>query len=116
MKIQNFSEIEEQEVTMEGASGARMRLLIAERDGATNFAMRMFTVQPGGYTPFHFHDYEHEVFVLEGEGVLKGETEERRFRAGDVIFVKPNEKHQFRNVGEQNLRFLCLIPTRDPCA
>jgi len=66
MKIQNFIDIEETEVTMEGTKGAKMRMLISDKDGADNFAMRMFAVASGGHTPFHFHNYEHEVFVLEG--------------------------------------------------
>lgn len=116
MKVQNYQEIDESTVTMEGTKDAKMRLLISEADGARNFAMRMFTVEPGGHTPFHFHNYEHEVFVLEGEGALRGEQKERPFAAGDVIFVEPNEKHQFRNKGDKPLRFLCLIPTPEKCA
>ncbi|NIV93393.1 cupin domain-containing protein [candidate division KSB1 bacterium] len=116
MKIQNINEIEETEVTMEGAKDAKMRLLISDKDGANNFAMRMFTVEPGGHTPFHFHNYEHEIYVLEGEGVLHGADGEHAFKSGDVIFVQPNEKHQFRNVGEKEMKFLCLIPTPEKCA
>lgn len=116
MKIQNSNEIEEIEVTMAGAKNAKMRLLISDKDGANKFAMRMFTVEPDGHTPFHFHDYEHEIYVLDGRGVLRGEDGEHPFTAGDVIFVKPNEKHQFRNVGEAAMKFLCLIPTRVPDA
>ncbi len=116
MKVQNYSEIEETEVTMEGAKDVSMRLLISENDEAKNFAMRMFTVEPGGHTPFHFHDFEHEVFILEGQGVLKAEKKEQPFKAGDVIFVKPDEKHQFRNAGSGQMRFLCLIPIQDKCA
>jgi len=32
------------------------------------------------------------------------------FEAGDVVFVPPDELHQFRNTGDGELRFLCLIP------
>ncbi|MFQ5675277.1 MAG: cupin domain-containing protein [bacterium] len=116
MKVQNFKEIEETDVTMEGSKDARMRLLISEKDGANNFAMRMFTVARGGHTPFHFHNYEHEIFVLEGTGLVKSEGQERPFKAGDVIFVEPNEKHQFVNAGEDEMKFLCLIPSQDKCA
>ncbi len=115
MKVENINDIEETVVTMAGAKDAKMRQLISEKDGAENFAMRMFTVAPGGYTPFHFHNYEHEVFVLEGEGVLKGEEKERAFKAGDVIFIKPNEKHQFVNAGAMAMKFLCLIPSLEKC-
>ncbi|MFQ5709106.1 MAG: cupin domain-containing protein [bacterium] len=115
MKVQNCLDVEETQVTMAGAKDAKMRLLISEKEGAENFAMRMFTVERGGYTPFHFHDYEHEVYVLEGHGVLKGEDDEHSFKAGDVIFVKPNEKHQFINAGPEKMKFLCLIPMPEKC-
>lgn len=116
MKVQSYQNVTETDVTMEGTKDAKMRLLISEQDGARNFVMRMFTVAPGGHTPFHFHNYEHEVFVLEGQGVLKGEETEHAFRDGDVIYVEPNEKHQFQNRGNQPLRFLCLIPAPEKCA
>jgi hypothetical protein len=70
MKINHFAEINEKPVEMEGASGCSVRWLVSESDGAPNFAMRRFEVAPGGYTPRHSHPYEHEVYVLEGEGVV----------------------------------------------
>jgi quercetin dioxygenase-like cupin family protein len=115
MKIRHALDIREEPVTMEDAEGARMRMLIGPDDGAPNFAMRMFTVDPGGHTPLHRHNFEHEVYVLEGEGVLQAAEREHRFRAGDVIYVAPNELHQFRNTGGQPLRFLCLIPISFRC-
>ncbi len=72
--------------------------------------MREFEVAPGGYTPRHSHDFEHEVFVLSGEGVVSEGDQEYKLTTGDVVFVQPNEVHQFRNTGTQPMRFLCLIP------
>jgi quercetin dioxygenase-like cupin family protein len=95
---------------MEGSSKCTVRWLVGEADGAPTFAMRQFEVAPGGYTPRHFHDYEHEVFVLEGNGVVIEDTVEHPLAAGDVILVKPNEIHQFRNTGQSPMKFLCLIP------
>jgi quercetin dioxygenase-like cupin family protein len=110
MKVQPSQHVELQPVNMEGASGCQVRWLLGERDGAPNFAMRQFELAPGGYTPRHFHDYEHEVYVLEGQGtVIEGDTE-HPLRPGDVVLVSPNDVHQFRNTGETPLRFLCLIP------
>jgi len=97
----------------EGCRGGRFktkRWLITKDMGAENFAMRFFEMEPEGYSPFHSHPWEHEVFILEGEGIVVGGGEERKFRTGDVIFVPPNEKHQFRNTGETTVKFLCLIP------
>jgi quercetin dioxygenase-like cupin family protein len=95
---------------MEGAAGCRVRWLIGEGDKAPNFAMREFEVAPGGHTPKHFHDYEHEVYVLAGKGAVIDGDKERPLAAGDVVFVAPNDVHQFRNTGTEMMRFLCLIP------
>ena len=110
MQIKHRAEVPANEVTMEGASGCRVRWLIGDTDRAPNFAMREFEVAPGGHTPKHFHDYEHEVYVLSGRGVVMEDDQERPLRAGDVVFVAPNDVHQFRNTGSEPMRFLCLIP------
>jgi quercetin dioxygenase-like cupin family protein len=109
MKILHYRDVEAKDAD-EGASKLKVRWLITKDMGAENFAMRFFEMEPEGYSPFHSHPWEHEVFILEGEGIVVGGGEERKFRTGDVIFVPPNEKHQFKNTGETTLKFLCLIP------
>ncbi len=110
MKVHNVESIEQNPVDMEGASGCKVRSLLAAADGTPTFAMRQFEVAPGGHTPKHHHPYEHEVFVLEGKGlVLEGDTE-HPLAPGDVVLVSPDDVHQFRNTGDRPLKFLCLIP------
>ncbi|GIW95664.1 MAG: carbohydrate-binding protein [Pirellulaceae bacterium] len=110
MKIQNLHDVTARPVTMEGAFRCTVRWLLSAADGAPNFAMRQFEIEPGGYTPRHHHPYEHEVFVLEGEGeVWQGDTA-HRLKPGDVVLVAPDEVHQFRNTGNGPFKFLCLIP------
>jgi quercetin dioxygenase-like cupin family protein len=110
MRVQNYQDVDLKEVEMEGATGCGVRQLVGQMDQAPNFAMRQFEVAPGGHTPKHFHDYEHEVFVLEGEGVVVDGDQEQPLSSGDVIYVAPNDVHQFRNTGDRPMRFLCLIP------
>jgi quercetin dioxygenase-like cupin family protein len=110
MKVQNYESIEKKPVTMEGSSGCEVRWLIGSSDQAPNFAMRQFEVAPGGHTPRHFHPYEHEVFVLEGEGEIYEGDQAHPLKKGDVVYVAPNEVHQFRNLGSMPLKFLCLVP------
>ena len=100
---------------MEGVKGVTMRMMVGRADGAPNFAMRHFTVEPGGYTPHHSHNYEHEVYIVEGHGRVENDGEFRNIRAGDVLFVQPNTVHQFVNTGEQALKFLCLVPVTFDC-
>ncbi|MBN2024526.1 MAG: cupin domain-containing protein [Pirellulales bacterium] len=121
MKVTHYEQVPAAPVEMEGAVQCRMRCLVGEPDGAPSFSMRQFEVAPGGHTPKHTHPYEHEVFVLEGQGVVLEGDVEHPLRPGTVVYVRPSELHQFRNTGAGPLKFLCLIPhpLRDmagPCA
>ncbi|MHC5114286.1 MAG: cupin domain-containing protein [Planctomycetota bacterium] len=102
-------------VDMEGVRDVSMRLMVGRADGAPNFSMRHFTVEPGGHTPRHQHNYEHEVFVVAGAGVVEHDGEFEDVRAGDVLFIEPNAMHQFRNEGAEPLKFLCLVPAQFDC-
>lgn len=112
MKHFHHTSVEAEEVPAP-AMGVKVRWLITEETGAPNFAMRQFLVEPGGSTPRHAHPWEHEAFILSGSGVVLGEDGEKHFKPGDVIFVPPDEEHQFRNTGDEELRFLCLIPLQE---
>ena len=105
-----MSEISEALVTEEGAKDVKIKWLINEKDGAPTFLMRHFTVQSGGFTPFHSHDWEHEVYVLEGEGKVRYEDREEKIMPGDAILVPPNRKHQFQASANGTLKFLCMVP------
>lgn len=101
------------EVSEEGAKNVTIQWLIDSRAGAPNFAMRRFVVGKGGYTPLHSHDWEHEVFVLGGEGVLVDKDgNEMPLKKDYFAFVPPNDIHQFRNAGDENFVFLCVIPIK----
>lgn len=110
MKIEKSSEIAKKPVEMEGAKDVAIRWLISKEDGAENFALRMFEFEPGGHTPLHTHPHEHEVFVIEGQGVFVCEGAEYEFGAEHVIFVPGGKEHQFKNTGDSALRLLCIIP------
>ena len=110
MKVSHFQQVEQVPVEMEGSSGCQVRWLLDETNGAPNFAMRQYEVAPGGYTPRHHHPYEHEVFVLEGQGVVFEGDVQHPLAAGDVVLIAPDELHQFRNTGSKPLKFLCLVP------
>ena len=110
MKVMHFEEMAAAPVEMDGAVGCRIRCLIGPDDGAPSFTMRQFEVAPGGNTPQHAHAYEHEVFVLEGCGVVLDVEGEHPLRPGTAVYVPPNDIHQFRNTGPGPLKFLCLIP------
>lgn len=103
-------------VQMDGVKGATIREVITERDGAPNFAMRIFEVEKDGHTPLHHHNFEHEVYILQGAGEIETSEGAKNFKAGDAIYVPANALHQFRNTGGETLKFICLIPKMENCA
>ena len=87
MKLANFKDVKLEDVSVEGAKNTKIRWLISKEENAPNFAMRMFEVEKGGNTPFHKHAWEHEVFVVEGDGLFVTEWGKRPFKAGDLLMT-----------------------------
>lgn len=93
--------------------GASVRWLIGGDEKAPYFAMRYFEVEPGGWTVLDRHAHDHGVIILRGKGkVLLGEKE-TEISFGDVVYVPPNEIHQFKNIGDEPFGFICVIPSKD---
>ncbi len=115
MLMRRASDVDAQPMTMEGVKDVSMRLMVGRADGAPNFSMRHFTVEPGGHTPRHQHDYEHEVYLLQGNAQVEHDGEMHDVKAGDVLYIQPNVVHQFVNVGDTPLEFLCLVPATFDC-
>jgi len=93
------------------APGVTIRRLIDEEfDGAPYYNLRMIEIAPGGHTPEHAHDNEHENFVLDGAGEVLYDGEFHPVGPGDVVFIPPKSVHQYRNGGPDTFRFLCGVP------
>ncbi len=109
-KVSHIDRVPLEKVDMQGAKDTYIQWLITKDDGAPNFAMRRFVVRPGGYSPLHSHPYEHEVYVLSGNGEVQIGDISYDLQAGSFVLVPPGETHQFRNTGQEDLVFLCIIP------
>lgn len=92
--------------------GAVKRVLIGPADKAPTFAVRLFTLAPGGHTPAHRHPFEQGVIVLRGAGSVLTSTGPVAISEGSAVFVPPDEHHQFRNTGSAPLEFLCVVPVQ----
>jgi quercetin dioxygenase-like cupin family protein len=110
MQIKPYEDGSQTPVDMEGSTGCQVRILVGGEQQAPNFVMRQFEIAPGGHTPRHLHPYEHEIFILEGNGLAVDGEVERPLAPGDVVYVAPDDVHQFRNTGDEPMKMLCLIP------
>jgi len=92
--------------------GVTKRVVIGPDEGAQNFIMRIFEVEPGQTSPDHDHPWEHEIFILAGEGAVRDTSgKETPFTEGYTVFLPAGEKHCLINRGKGPLRFICMILT-----
>ncbi len=109
MILKHANEVPAQTVG-EGAKGVVIRWLLGPDDAMPHFHMRRLEIEPGGQTPHHAHDWEHEVYILEGIGVVRTDSGVAAFAVGDVVYMPAGERHAFVNTGGTTVRMLCLVP------
>ncbi len=102
--VKGASEIEQ--LDLEG--GGKIRWLITHKDGARNFSMRLITVPKGQSTPDHSHDYEHEIYVLEGRGKATLDGRTALFSRDSFLFIPGGVMHTM--VALEDLKLICIIP------
>ncbi|MBN1539648.1 MAG: cupin domain-containing protein [Candidatus Thermoplasmatota archaeon] len=95
---------------MDNVEGTCIQWLVSKFDGSPNFAMRRFTLVPGGRIGLHQHPWEHEIYILKGSGVAYNDEEKVQVKAGDVVYIPGNEPHGYDNTGGDELMFICMIP------
>jgi len=90
--------------------GVTRRVLVGETGESPDFHLRYFEIEPGGYTTLERHRHEHVVFVLRGKGEVLVGCETRALTFGDVVYVAPDDPHQFRNdEAAEPFGFLCIV-------
>lgn len=92
------------------ADGMRKGVLVDGDDGAPNFAMRRFVLDPSASVPEHTNEVEHEQYVLSGEYTVGIEDEEYEVSAGDSLLIPAGVVHWYRNEGDEEGSFICVVP------
>jgi quercetin dioxygenase-like cupin family protein len=78
--------------------GARTTSLVSPALGATTFISGITEFEPGTAIPFHSHNCEESVVLLEGEATMDIDGLEFPLQPLDTTFIPPNVVHRFRNV------------------
>src|SRR5579859_1081947 len=66
------------------------------------------TLQPGQSTRAHYHPISEEIYyILRGRGLLAIGQEAQRVSSGDAVPIRAGERHQIKNIGQEDLIFLC---------
>ena len=111
MKIKKRVELVGEYINDGNAVGVKFYPVITVIDGAPNFALRLFEVSPNGNTPYHSHEWEHEVYVIDGNGFIIGENKKLKIEKDDYLFIEPTEIHQFL-AGPKGLKWICVVPNK----
>jgi len=104
-------EVEAYKATTETWAGITRRELVGKRGESTGFHVRYFELEPGGYSTLEKHEHEHVVIPLRGLGEAQFGCYVYKVGVGDVVYVAPNDPHQFRNASDapEPFGFLCIV-------
>jgi len=109
MSVKHAQDVPYQEVN--AGKGVTKQVLIGPDEGP-NFAMRRFTIAPGGFMPKHTNEVEHEQYVLSGRARIAIEDEEFEVGPGDVVFIPARASHWYRTLGDEPFVFICVVPNK----
>ena len=81
---------------------------LTEADGAFNLGAISVIQEPGAEPNYHYHEKRESVLVVvSGEAIENVEGKDYDLKAGDIIFLKANEKHSVRNKSTtEQMRFI----------
>ena len=86
--------------------------------GGERLGCSLYELPPGKKSwPYHYHTGNEEaIFVLDGEGTLRIENDERNLEADDYVAFPVGEEYARRviNDSEATLRYLCFSTMREP--
>jgi mannose-6-phosphate isomerase-like protein (cupin superfamily) len=103
MTIQNL----EQQSPFTTKDGSTIRSILDRTNAPVqNQSLAEATVPVGQPTQRHYHKLSEEFyFILEGQGIMEIDGEERPVQAGDAILIPPGSWHQI--TAQNTLRLLC---------
>jgi quercetin dioxygenase-like cupin family protein len=73
--------------------------------------VRYFEIAPGGHSTLEQHEHEHVVIPIRGRGEAQFGCYIYQVSFGDIVYVAPNDPHQFRNpdTNREPFGFLCIV-------
>ena len=99
--------------TLSKADGVSKAVVLDESDGAPNFRMRRYRLEPGAEVPKHTNAIEHEVHTVTGEYVVGLGDKEHTVSEGDSLLIPADTVHWFRNETDEESAFVCMVPNGD---
>jgi quercetin dioxygenase-like cupin family protein len=110
MSVKHTNEVEAKYVA--AGRDTTIQVLISSQEGP-NFALRKFSMKPGGGMPLHTNTVEHEQYVLGGRAKIGIGEQVYEVQQGDTVFIPEGIPHFYQNTGDEPFEFLCIIPNKE---
>ena len=107
MSLRKNSEIE----SIQGNEGTSIKQFFHPHNTleGIGYSLAQFTLKPGKKSKLHKMKSSEIYYILEGEANLRIGDEVIELEKDDSAYVPPNAKQNIKNVGNENLRFLCIV-------
>ena len=110
MSVKKSHEVEAKNVP--AGKDTTIQVLISSQEGP-NFALRKFSMKPGGGMPLHTNAVEHEQYVLGGKARIGIDGQTYEVQPGDVVYIPAGARHFYENTGDAPFEFLCIVPNQE---
>jgi mannose-6-phosphate isomerase-like protein (cupin superfamily) len=81
----------------------------AKADLAIGYSLAHATIDPGTESYPHRLKSSEVYFILEGQGLMHIDEDSYMVGAGDTVYIPPMARQFIRNVGEMELKFVCIV-------
>ena len=107
MSLRKNSEIE----SIQGEEGTSIKQLFHPHNTleGIGYSLAQFTLEPGKESKLHKLKSSEIYYILEGRANLRIGDEILELEKDDSAYVPPNSKQNIKNIGEKDLRFLCIV-------
>ena len=92
MKVIKTGDIGTEDITTNTIKGKVTRQSIIGKNGE-GFTVSVVSFIKGTVRDFDFHNFDQILYIAEGKGLIKTETEEATVTPGTFVFIPAGEKH-----------------------
>ncbi|MCV0430291.1 cupin domain-containing protein [Nitrosopumilus sp.] len=78
-------------------------------ENGISYSLAQFTLESGKKSKLHKMKSSEVYYILEGKGNLVVEQKNHFLEKNDSAYVPPNSKQFIENIGDEDLKFLCVV-------
>ncbi|MHA1954621.1 MAG: cupin domain-containing protein [Candidatus Heimdallarchaeaceae archaeon] len=78
-------------------------------DMTLRYSLAHAVVKPGEITYNHRLRASEVYYILQGKSIMYIDDETAEVKEGQIIYIPPNSKQRIKNIGNNDLIFLCIV-------